>query len=165
MLCRHNGFSVLSQPSRSPCLQGFFLSFLLYMLPLQGTGSQEGSMGMVAPLANQLYTWSEAFISVLMLWIVLIFHDELLQPNERDWGWWWMGGGRKHETERENPGGILCLYSPGAFSVLVEYCTFLWQAYLHSPHPRKSLKPNEVPAEEFLHAVGSVRALVLRTSS
>lgn len=39
---------------------------------------------------------------------------------------------REQETERENPGGILCLNSPGAFSVLVEYCAFLWQAYLLS---------------------------------
>lgn len=56
--------------------------------------------------------------------------------------WWitttkWGGvGGKKvrekQKTERENPGGILCLNSLGACSVLVEYCTFLWQAYLLS---------------------------------
>lgn len=45
----------------------FFLVSLSYMLPLLGTGSQEGSIGMVAPPGNQLYTGSEAFISVLKL--------------------------------------------------------------------------------------------------
>lgn len=132
MLWRHNGFSVLSQSSCSPCLQGFlfFLVSLSYMLPLLGTGSQDGSIGMVAPPGNQLYTGSEAVTSVLKLWMVLIFHDELPQPNEKERD---EGGERKQETERENPGGILCLHSLGAFSVLVEYCTFLWQAYLHSP--------------------------------
>lgn len=108
----------------------FFLVSLSYMLPLLGTGSQDGSIGMVAPPGNQLYTGSEAFTSVLKLWMVLIFHDELPQPNEKERD---EGGARKQETERENPGGILCLHSLGAFSVLVEYCTFLWQAYLHSP--------------------------------
>lgn len=65
--------------------------------------------------------------------------------NGFDISWWitttkWegerQGGGskkaREQEAERENPGGILCLNSLGAFSVLVEYCTFLWQAYLLS---------------------------------
>lgn len=65
--------------------------------------------------------------------------------NGFDIPWWitttkWEGerqGGsskkaREQEAERENPGGILCLKSLGAFSVLVEYCTFLWQAYLLS---------------------------------
>lgn len=126
MLCRHNGFSVLSQPSCSPCPQGFFLSFLSHMLPLQGTGSQEGSMGMVAPFTNQLYTRSKAFISVLKLWMVLIFHDELPQPNERDWGWWWRGGGQESMRLKEKiqeeffaftpPGRSVCWWSTVRFS-------------------------------------------------
>lgn len=45
----------------------FFLVSLSYMLPLLGTGSQDGSIGMVAPPGNQLYTGSEAFTSVLKL--------------------------------------------------------------------------------------------------
>lgn len=63
---RHGGSSVLSQSSRSPpCLQGLPpppLVSLSYMLPVLGTGSQEGSIGTVAPPGNQLYTGSEAFI-------------------------------------------------------------------------------------------------------
>lgn len=72
-----------------------------------------------------------AFISVLELWMVLIDQNELPQPNEKEGG---REGGRKWKSkrERENPGGILCLSSLGAFSVLVECCMFLWQAYLLS---------------------------------
>ncbi|CAB1427652.1 unnamed protein product [Pleuronectes platessa] len=40
--------------------------------------------------------------------------------------------------------------SLGALGVLVEYCTFLWQVRLRSDTHAKSLKPNEVPAEELL---------------
>ena len=67
--------------------------------------------------------------------------------GERRWG----GGkkAREQETEEKNPGGVLCLNSLGALSVLVEYCTFLWQAcLLSSAHASLS---NRVPAEEFLH--------------
>lgn len=74
------------------------------------------------------------------------YHNQIRRGETR------RGGGESKRLKEKNPGGILCLCSLGASSVLVEYCTFLWQAYLHSPtHPRKSLKPNEVPAEEFLH--------------
>lgn len=126
-----DGFYVLSQSSWSAMSPGLFLVSSSYILPLLGTESQEGSIGMVAPHGNQLYTGSEAFISVLELWMDLIVHDELPQPNEKERDG---GGGQESERarERENPGGILCLNSLGAFSALVEYCTFLWQAYLLS---------------------------------
>lgn len=96
MFWRRKGFSDLMQSSWSPCLQGFFLS-LSYILPLLGTGSQVGSIGMVAPHGNQLYTGSEAFISVLELSMVLIFHDELPQPNEKRE----TRGSKKSERARE----------------------------------------------------------------
>ena len=47
--------------------RGLILVSLSYILPLLGTGSQEGSIGMVAPHGNQLFTASEAFISGLEL--------------------------------------------------------------------------------------------------
>lgn len=76
---------------------GVFLVSLSYILPLLGTGSQEGSIGMVAPHGNQLYTGSKAFISVLELSMVLIFHDELPQPNEKERD---EGEQAKRESER-----------------------------------------------------------------
>lgn len=58
--------------------------------------------------------------------MVLIFHDEFLQSNERERE---MRGSKKgreeidseRERERENPGGILLPSLPWAFSVLEEF--------------------------------------------
>lgn len=74
-------------------------SSFLFITLLLGTWSQGGSIGMVSPHGNQLCAGSEAFISVLELWMVLIFRDELPQPNEdeRDGG----GGGGWGEEARE----------------------------------------------------------------
>lgn len=94
---RHCGSSVLSQSSCfPPCLRGLFffppLVSLSYMLPELGTGSQEGSIGMVAPLGNQLYTGYEAFI----------FCTEAL--NGFDIPWWITT--TKWEGERRGGGGV-----------------------------------------------------------
>lgn len=62
------------------------------------------------------------------------YHDQMRRRERRG-----SKKAREQEAERENPGGILCLNSLGVFSVLVEYCTFLWQAYLlSSTHARLS---------------------------
>lgn len=89
----------------------FSLSAGISLVSSSGTGSQAGSMGMVAPPGNQLSTGSGAFISAPELWMVLIFHDELPQPNEREWE---RDEGEQEEQESaiENPGGILFAFAP-----------------------------------------------------
>ena len=83
--------------------------------------------------------------------MVLIFYDELPQPNEKEREG---GRARKRKSKRlkekiqedffaSTPSGrSVCWWSTVRFSGSI------------SPllHPRSSLKPNELPAEEFLHA-------------
>lgn len=64
---------------------GVFPSVVItHSATLQRTESQEGSMGMLGPHRNQLYTGSKAFISAQKLWMLLILRDELPQPNEKE---------------------------------------------------------------------------------
>lgn len=92
-----------------------------------------------------------AFISVLELWMVLIDQNELPQPNEKEGG---REGGRNWKSKRDwkgksrrnslpfLPWGVQCV--GGVLYVSLASVSPVF-------HLRKSLKPNEVPAEEFLH--------------
>lgn len=92
-----------------------------------------------------------AFISVLELWMVLIDQNELPQPNEKEGG---REGGRKWKSKRDwkgksrrnslpfLPWGVQCV--GGVLYVSLASVSPVF-------HLRKSLKPNEVPAEEFLN--------------
>lgn len=114
--------SVLLHSSCFLCLRGFFLSLHQACLHCWGTGSQAGSIGMVAPPGNQLSTGSGAFISALKLWMDLIFHDELPQPNERERE---MRGSRKSRKPRKRTQEeFFCLHSLGRSACWRSYVRF-----------------------------------------
>lgn len=163
MLWRHNGFSVLSQSSCSPCLQGFFFS-CLFIIHAATAGDRESRR------FNRDGGTSRKPI-IHGIWS-LHFCAEAL--NGFDIPWWitttkWEGerrGGSKKARDwkrksRRNslpslPRGVQCV--GGVLYVSLASVSPL-------SHPRKSLKPNEVPAEEFLHPVGACVLLCLHTSS
>lgn len=78
--------------------------------------------------------------------MVLILHDELPQPNETERDEERESRRLKEKIQEEffalTPSGVQCV--GGVLYVSLASISPLF-------HPRESLKPNKVPAEEFLH--------------
>lgn len=107
------GLCVLPRSSCSLRLQGFLLSLNQALLTLLGEkqGVKQVQWGWWHhPETN--YPWgSGAFVSAVKLWMVLIFHDEFPQPNERERE---MRGSKKGRKPRERTQEeFFCLCSPG----------------------------------------------------
>lgn len=64
--------------------EGFSRLFIAHACHCRGQGVKRVQWGLVARHGKQLYAGSKAFISMPEPQMVLIFHDELPRPNERE---------------------------------------------------------------------------------
>lgn len=143
MFWKHRGRSVLPRSPWSPGLRGLPCLFIIILPPL-GTASQwsqEGSIGMVAPHWNQLFTSSQALTSPPGLWMGLIFHDELPRTNEEERGWW--------GQERER-GRLKEKIQEEFFALTPSGCSACWRSTVHfSGKCISSLPPTQISQTEW----------------
>lgn len=126
MLCRHNGFSVLSQPSRSSCLQGFFLSFYLTCCHCKGQEVKKVQWGWWHLLqTNYIHDPKPSFLC----WCFELFWYSMMnyrnQMRGTGGGGGWEGGAEsmrlKEKIQEEffaftPPGRSVCWWSTVRFS-------------------------------------------------